>query len=293
MTVSSGTRKRKGSGSPSRSKSSDSSDPLAGVRFSTKEQRRAKPTKANLTAAREDFASFGFALLHDALEREVVLELRRAYFERFAGCSEDELDALGSKVGHERWMLSLPFEAPFDQPSLFAAPLVYPLLARLLGPDFMLHSLSAVTSFPGSEHQHVHLDHELLFPEDEDASYAVPPYAVTAVVPLANLDDKTGGTSVWPGSHRKHPPLLERLRRPVPLRPQLGSVYLMDYRLMHGGEPNVAQVPRPVLYLVYARPWFRDACNFNHHPALRADEALLERTPKGLRHLFRHDPARG
>jgi len=292
MTASSGIRRRKGSGSPSTKRSSGSSpDPT--VTFSDKERAKGKPTRAHLAAARQAFLDDGFAQLEGALERALVLELRRAYYDRFGGCSEEELAGLGSKVGHERWMLSLPLEAPFDDPGLLAPALVHPLLTRLLGPDFMLHSLSAVTSFPGAEHQHVHLDHELLFPEDEDASFDIPPYAVTAVVPLANLDARLGGTSVWPASHKARPPLLDRLRRPVPLRPQLGSLYLMDYRLMHGGEPNVSAVPRPVLYLVYTRPWFKDACNFNRHPPLRADADLLARLPKRLHHLFVHDPAAG
>lgn len=286
MTESSGTRRHKARASRSTRRSSSSSEAFAPVVFSDREKAKGKPTRVNLAAAQVSFHELGFAVLEDAIDREVVLELRRAYFERYAGCSEDELFALGSKVGHERWMLSLPFEPPFDHEALIAPKLVYPLLAKLLGDDFMLHSLSAVTSFPGAEHQHVHLDHELLFPEDEAASFALPPYAVTAVIPLADLTEQTGGTSVWPGTHRVAPGFFERMKKPLPLRPQLGSVYLMDYRLLHGGEPNLAQVPRPVLYLVYTRRWFRDACNFERHPPLRAEPEALARVPERLRHLF-------
>jgi hypothetical protein len=36
----------------------------------------------------------------------------------------------------------------------------------------------------------------------------------------------------------------------------------MDYRLSHWGTPNVGTRARPILYLVYTRPWFTDARNF-------------------------------
>ena len=36
---------------------------------------------------------------------------------------------------------------------------------------------------------------------------------------------------------------------------------MMDYRLLHTGLPNRTAQPRPMLYLVYARPWFFDQHN--------------------------------
>lgn len=265
--------------------------PDLGPTFTDKELKSGKPNRRRLAEAQAYFQDFGLAVLHNALPKDLVLELRSAYFERYAGLSEEELKGLGSRVGHERWMISLPFESPFDRPELYAPGLLYPLLTRLLGADLVLNSYSAVTSFPGAEHQHVHRDHELLFPEDEEASFSSPAYAVTVAIPLVDLDETTGGTSVWPRSHAGSMSVLSRIKRPVPVRPQMGSVYVMDYRLLHGGEPNLGQVPRPILYLVYARPWFKDACNFNNHPPLRADADALDRLPDHLRHLFVHDPA--
>ncbi len=257
-----------------------------GPAFTKRERDRGKPKKRHVNQAQECLRKYGFAVLDNALDRNLVLDLRRAYFERFGGFCEDELAAMGSRVGHERWMLSLPFEAPFDSPELFAGPLIYPIVKAVLGDDFVLNSFSTVTSFPGSEHQHVHRDHELLFPEDESTSFAVPPYAVTVAVPLVDLNETLGGTAVWPGSHVRSMPILARLKKPRPVRPKMGSAYLMDYRLLHGGEPNQGQWPRPIIYLVYARPWFADACNFKKHPPIRTTEAALEQFPEGLRHLF-------
>ncbi len=271
--------------------SSKKSLPSFGPCFSDKELKAGKPKRRRISEAQAYFQDFGLTMLHNALPRDLVVELKRAYFEHYGGLSEDELRGMGSRVGHERWMLSLPFQAPFDRPDLYAPKLVYPLIQRLLGDDFVLQSYSAVTAFPGAEHQHVHRDHELLYPEDEPASFSAPAYAVTVAIPLIDLDETCGGTSVWPKTHAGSLSLMTRMKKPVPVRPQMGSVYVMDYRLLHGGEPNTGHVPRPILYLVYARPWFKDACNFNAHPPLRAGDSAFEDVPQPLRHLFVHDPA--
>ena len=248
--------------------------------------RRGRLGRAELGAAEARFHEHGLVALAGAFERSFIRGLEVAYVTRFGGCSEDELRALGARVGDERWMLSLPFEDPFDAEQLYASPLLMPLLHRLLGPAVVLSSYCAVTAFPSAAPQHVHRDHPLLFPEDEEASLRAPPYAVTVVIPLVDLDGTTGGTRVWPGSHRATPSLWKRMTRAVPVRVPAGSAYLMDYRLLHGGEPNQGHLQRPVLYLAYARPWFRDAYNFKDHPPVRLDPAALARVPQAHRGLF-------
>ena len=42
---------------------------------------------------------------------------------------------------------------------------------------------------------------------------------------------------------------------------QRGDVILMDYRTLHTGLPNRGTRARPILYMVYARPWFFDDVN--------------------------------
>jgi hypothetical protein len=251
------------------------------------EQReRGALSPATLAEAEAAYRAHGLLTLHEAFDPAFIRGLEVAYATRFGGCSAEELDALGARVGDERWMLSLPFEAPFDQPEVYAPPLVMPLLRRLLGDALTLNSYCAVTSFPGAGPQHVHLDHPLLFPEDEQASLQIPPYAVTVVIPLLDLDAKNGGTKVWPGSHRGTPGLWKRLTQGTPLRLPAGSAFLMDYRLLHGGEANPGHLARPVLYVVYARPWFRDAYNFRSHPPVRLSPGAEARIPPELQGLF-------
>ena len=61
---------------------------------------------------------------------------------------------------------------------------------------------------------------------------------------------------------------------------------MMDYRVIHGGLPNEGEVERPILYLVYGRPWFRDGYNFSDQPAIDITSEQLAKLPDEHRHLF-------
>ena len=66
----------------------------------------------------------------------------------------------------------------------------------------------------------------------------------------------------------------------------MGDVYLMDYRVIHGGMANLSDQPRPILYLVYGRRWFRDAYNFSEQPAIEFAPGEFKKVPKTHRALF-------
>jgi hypothetical protein len=142
--------------------------------------------------------------------------------------------------------------------------------------------------------QHVHLDHSPLFEADE-ISTRLPPHAVTVVIPLIDIDLHCGTTAVWEGTHRMvgARQLKDRLNRSPDLpgasfpTPKMGGCYLMDYRLVHGGTPNNSDRPRTILYLVYSRPWFRDAANFGGQPAVLIEPDQLGKIPDQFRSLFR------
>ena len=49
----------------------------------------------------------------------------------------------------------------------------------------------------------------------------------------------------------------------LPLQPQVGDVLIFDSRTVHRGLRNThKRRSRPLLYLVYARPWWVDTVNF-------------------------------
>ena len=67
----------------------------------------------------------------------------------------------------------------------------------------------------------------------------------------------------------------------------LGSIYLFDYRALHAGTPNSSPWIRPLLYLVYAQPWFRDSVNFQYWKELDISDEEWEKVPPILHRLFR------
>ena len=108
-------------------------------------------------------------------------------------------------------------------------------------------------------------------------SKSLPPYALTFIVPLFDRDPRRGGTRVYPRSHEKEPGIVARFLEKHVLDLPLGSAGIMDYRLAHHGMENTSSVPRPVLFIVYARRWFRDTENFERHVPLSISKEELSR----------------
>lgn len=213
----------------------------------------------------------GFAQIADAFSPAFVAELAEAYLETMrAGGSP------GVAVSEGRFMVSMALRPPFLDPRLFANPRLMPLIHAALGEDCVLNNITTVVSLPGAPDQHIHKDGKLLF--DDTTGAALPCHALTVVVPLIDLDAKTGTTALYPGTHRREssaqasgPPSLPLLK--------LGGCYLMDYRLSHRGTANTSLKPRPILYVVYSRPWFIDHSNFTDIPPMRVTRSDLDAIP--------------
>ena len=90
--------------------------------------------------------------------------------------------------------------------------------------------------------------------------FDLPPYAINVFMPLVDVDGTNGPTEFIPRSHRHGYP-----KGPVkPARVDLkaGDALLFDFRVVHRGAGNTGDLPRPVLYTVLCRPWFRDTVNW-------------------------------
>jgi ectoine hydroxylase-related dioxygenase (phytanoyl-CoA dioxygenase family) len=114
--------------------------------------------------------------------------------------------------------------------------------------------------------QHVHRDHSHLY-EREKVGRDMPAHAINLAIPLVDVDLEMGSTSFWPGSHRWERDAPRDDDEMVEPELRTGDCMIIDYRTMHAGMPNRSTRVRPVLYIVYARPWFFDEKNFtNRHP---------------------------
>lgn len=247
------------------------------------------PPGAGVVAqAKDALTGAGIVILRDAVQRETLREARQAVVDRLCGLDADAAKRHGVRVGDGRYMVTLDLNPPFDRPELFASPPVLAIARATLGVDAIINSLTVVIALPGAEAQRPHVDHRMLFPKDEAASMAAPPYALTAIIPLLDLTLATGSTEVWPRGPCMPTPDLWSCKQPgstvLPLA--LGDVGIIDYRVCHGGTPNVGLEPRPILYIVYSRPWFRDSENFGEIPPLRVSAQHLAGMPPQYRSLF-------
>lgn len=205
-----------------------------------------------------------------------------------------------------RYAALLPFEGPFLDPRFYAEPRLLGAMAALLGPDFCIGSLETVIALPGAYDQHQHIDGPARFdtmigarklPFTGDLS-KLPPFAVTLSVPLCDVAEDNGPTAIWPGSHklalRARPPGEAEIARRFPMEAMtgpLGSSFLFDFRVFHGGLANMTAEARPVLMFVFTRSWYRDPNHNEVTPSVAISPRRLARVPPRHRGLFLLAPA--
>lgn len=98
----------------------------------------------------------------------------------------------------------------------------------------------------------------------------LPPQGLVVVAPLVALDEQSGPTEFYFGSHvnldhgmgfwsarDESPPT-----RHVTLPAQRGDVVIFDMRLRHRGGANRSPLRRPIIYLGVVKDWFFDRVNF-------------------------------
>jgi ectoine hydroxylase-related dioxygenase (phytanoyl-CoA dioxygenase family) len=223
--------------------------------------------------------------INNVFDTALLERVHQAYIDRYEVVGAE---ANNKQVGDKRSMLAVEIKPPFSDVELLLNPFLMPIVTRLLGADCILDAYTAVSSLPGAADQHVHVDYPYLF-EDEALSQSLPTYTITVAVPLLPLTPLTGTTRIWPGSHRnpsgwKEPP---PIKDSVSLFPEFGGCYLFDARLQHGGTANLSDRSRPILYLVYTRPWWRDYTNFFNQKPLNIDAAELATLSDPIKTLFR------
>ena len=250
-----------------------------------------------VSVASDLFRQHGALFLENAVDRKLVAKLAKAFAKKYQSLSQKELKDRDAMVGDRRYMVTVDIKKPFNDPGLYANPRWMPILESLLSPHLRIVSYGVVVALPGADDQSIHLDHPPLFESAANGSQKVdlPPWAVTLVVPLVEIDRQIGPTAIWPGTHlaadriERLQTLMESPGYSDAQKPEtkLGDAYMMDYRVIHGGLANDSDRPRPILYLVYGRPWFRDGFNFSSQPAVQISKKQRKKVPSRWQGLFR------
>ncbi|HKG21479.1 MAG TPA: phytanoyl-CoA dioxygenase family protein [Blastocatellia bacterium] len=212
-----------------------------------------------------------------------------AWRERFAPMLEEHVAREGhlKNRGPSRYYVTLPFAAPFADPSIYEDESVLAIVFKLVGLDAIMVQLATDTPLLGSEYQDVHRDAPPLFPE---TGQETPPYQLAVNFPLVDVTPETGPFEVARGTHMMSKE--EGLRRiesgAIELEPilmNLGDVMIRDVRGLHRGTPNRTEMPRPMVVLGYSRRWL-----YRPEVSIRVPRPELDRLSERARSLLRFSP---
>jgi Ser/Thr protein kinase RdoA (MazF antagonist) len=231
----------------------------------------------------ELFRTYGVVQIDNVFPPDRIARLQHAFAQTQSEYFED-IDHQGVlQVGDKRFMLTMALDEEFGTPDLVASDLLMPLMRTVLGKECILSAYTAVISLPGSQDQNIHKDHSELFEED-GWLLEHPAFAAQIIIPLLQLDATTGTTRMFKQSQRVPLRLASGLPHQDPEVP-LGSCVLLDYSVAHLGIGNRSEHVRPILNLIYSRPWFRDCRNYHLQPPLRFAPGYLDDAPDAVHKL--------
>ncbi|MCZ6885650.1 MAG: phytanoyl-CoA dioxygenase family protein [Alphaproteobacteria bacterium] len=239
------------------------------------------------------FLDHGFLVIKNAFDPDYLRMLQDKFAHRYKDYFVDIEHDDALNIGDKRTMVTIDLEAPFGSSDYFAPPTIFPLLEFLLTERLIIASMGCVVSLPGSEDQHRHRDSTNIYdpgfyyPAMESFVANAFPYAITLGIPLVPITKQTGSTRFWPGTHLR---LVSNndpdLGPGLDFEADLGSCYLFDYRILHCGVANTSDIPRPLLYNIYTRPWFKDPVNYSKQNPINITEEQLFELPDRYQRMF-------
>lgn len=257
---------------------------LPAINFTDEERSTGKMSSETLYLCDYLFRRHGTLLLKNVFDTELLNSCHETFLERYRAYLKNKRHKDALRIGDKRFQVTIDITPPYNATSLYGNGLVLPLMRSLLGKYCTLGCFTSAMSLPGSEDQRLHKDHRDLFYDDPDAKQ-IPSFAVTTMVPLVDLNETVGTTRIKKGTHKMTTKESEPMPYQTPLA-KVGDCYLMDYRVSHHGQANNSGKPRPILSMVYQRPWFRDYINFGKQPSLRISRSEFKRMPDDLKPLL-------
>lgn len=164
----------------------------------------------------------------------------------------DEAEKTGPYVG--RHTAPVVVDGPLADPAVLLPEAVEHIAKALLGDLFMIDTHGVLVSMPGAPDQDAHPDAKL-FPEAA-LDHMLPAFAYAVSVPLVRMDEVSGRTAFWLGSHRQ-PNGVEGAADFAPVLDP-GSVALWDFRVWHQGQGNRGEHLRPMIFSILSRPWWTE-----------------------------------
>ena len=236
-------------------------------------------------AAFDGFTREGYVILDNIVPPETICSLHEEFHARYREQIRDMETPQSLEVGARRFMISLHFSGGLGAEHVYANPYVIALVRMILDDEAIIDAFGAILSLSGAEEQHIHHDGPILF--NSQISRLLPAYAMTFALPLVEMNETSGTTALWLGSHRRGEHEGAEPERPtIPL----GSGVMWDFRTYHSGMANRSGQVRPMVYATYARRWYQDPVNFRKEtlPRLVFEPGFLGSVPEDVRKLFAH-----
>lgn len=189
--------------------------------------------------------------------------------------------------GAHRHYVTLPFQDLWADPAIVDNDAVMAVVEDLVGADGVMCQLASDTPLLGSDHQDLHRDTQLLFPE---SGVETPPYQLAVNFPLVDVTDENGPMEYAPGTHMlsKDDGMARIERGEIPLvrgYMNRGDVMIRDVRHIHRGTPNLSPSPRPMVVIGYSRRWL-----FRPEVSIRVPASVLVALPERARRWLRFNP---
>ncbi len=213
----------------------------------------------DLPSALGSFARDGYCVIEDVLQPDELAGVRDQLIEVAQRERQAGIEASREEGPHNQRVYALTHKGDrFIW--LLEHPVLWAFMSEVLGPDFLLSSITANIAGPGGGAMYLHPDQIYVPPP-------WPPYPLVANM-MWMLDDFTvanGATRVVPGSHLRFAGGdvdQDQAGDAVAATGRAGSVLCFDGRLLHQTGPNTTEGELRRGILTYCcRPWIRQQEN--------------------------------
>ena len=245
-------------------------------------------TKEQISAHAQEVRDTSCTLLRGLIPVETIDAWNRAFQPLLIRTMNEEVD--NPNRGPGRFYVTLPFHSLWADPAVIDNDAIMAVVSELVGADGVMCQLATDTPLQGSEHQDLHRDTQLLFPE---TGVETAPYQLAVNFPLVDVTLDNGPMEYAPGTHMLSK--TEGLRRiesgEIKLQPCLmnrGDVLIRDVRHIHRGTPNPSTIPRPMVVIGYSRRWL-----FRPEVQVRIPRETWDVLPDRARRWLRFNPVVG
>jgi hypothetical protein len=264
------------------------------VKVTSAEWKSGQLAPENLLTAQLNLKIKGYVIIEDVFGETQLKELK-ARFDELLGAYVEKTDP---NRGASRYGMPLPFEPPFASTTLVANPIILQVIRSILGEDIICSFFASDTALQGSQYQQAHSDVGPLFPED---NISLPPFCYVVNIPLVDFRPENGPTEIWPyGTHLVGDPSVvpipdftrikelresrlgqftEEQMTPQQVITPAGSTVIRDIRMWHRGTPNRSGEARPMMAMVYNRPWY-------NHGVVEIEKSQFEMLPQEVKQVF-------